>query len=137
MNNIFFRIKVGKEIDEKMKGKFVPCLLSTLNDHRDEKRALGEDSDGEVETDHNTNQNNNIPNPNDPVSIHCDWNKNFQQYLDNLKVAGHIQEQRMNSFIGISNLALDFIHAAKIYGRIIISEGLFLLLFFLFIFNFF
>ena len=52
-----------------------------------------------------------------------DWNARFQEAIEDLKVLGEVSHERMRIYSGLSNLAQDFIHCAKTYGRIIISEA--------------
>lgn len=52
-----------------------------------------------------------------------DWNTHFQLILDDLKQNREILERRVRCYQELSNLALDFVHCAKTYGRIIISEA--------------
>lgn len=52
----------------------------------------------------------------------CEWNDRFQLCIEGLKNYGQIQQQRNKIYQELSNLAQDFIHCAKTYGRIIISE---------------
>jgi hypothetical protein len=50
-----------------------------------------------------------------------DWNYRFQQCVESLQT-GDTPEQLSNAFSDLSNLAQDFIHSARTYGKIIISE---------------
>ena len=52
-----------------------------------------------------------------------DWNRQFQAIISQLKLHGDIMEHRVRCYRTLSNLALDFIHCAKVYGRLIISEA--------------
>ena len=52
-----------------------------------------------------------------------DWNARFQRTIQDLKTHGKLHSDRMRIYSELSNLAQDFIHCAKTYGRIIISEG--------------
>ena len=52
-----------------------------------------------------------------------DWNSHFQSILHELKQNREILERRVRCYQELSNLALDFVHCAKTYGRIIISEA--------------
>ena len=112
-----------------MDGQFLHTLVNVLNDLRDEKKAFG-NSDEDTDEDNNQNNEDNLDDSSIIESeiagtIQCDWNMSFQNYVSDLKHFGHIHEERMNSFVNLSNLALDFVHCAKMYGRIIISEGYF------------
>jgi hypothetical protein len=57
------------------------------------------------------------------LDVSCNWNQRFQVCIEMLKHHGQIHEKRVQIFLHLSNLAQDFIHCAKTYGRIIISEG--------------
>jgi hypothetical protein len=52
-----------------------------------------------------------------------DWNARFQHAIQDLKTQGKLHAERMRIYSELSDLAQDFIHCAKTYGRIIISEG--------------
>ncbi|PRP84152.1 hypothetical protein PROFUN_04143 [Planoprotostelium fungivorum] len=49
------------------------------------------------------------------------WNQQFQQILENLNLCDDAQE-RSTIYSQLSNLAQDFVHYAKTYGKLIISE---------------
>ena len=57
------------------------------------------------------------------LDVSCNWNQRFQVCIEMLKHHGQIHERRVQIFLHLSNLAQDFIHCAKTYGRIIISEA--------------
>eukprot|EP01117_Protostelium_nocturnum_P014543 TRINITY_DN5541_c0_g1_i4.p1 TRINITY_DN5541_c0_g1~~TRINITY_DN5541_c0_g1_i4.p1 ORF type:complete len:905 (-),score=337.74 TRINITY_DN5541_c0_g1_i4:2149-4863(-) len=49
------------------------------------------------------------------------WNQQFQQILENLNGCDDTQE-RISIYSQLSHLAQDFVHCAKTYGKLIISE---------------
>ena len=124
---------------EKMDG-FLETLLEEVNDFRFELRTFGNEDDDD-NGDNNVNNNNNLQTENiiydekyNQIGAYCDWNRQFQNYLFDLKEFGNIHERRIKAYAGLSNLALDFIQCASTYGRIIISEGHFPLLLLLLLF---
>ena len=101
---------------------FLSTLRDVVEDYQDERRALGEDSDlsddeeGEWSTQETSTNNT-------PDAGGYDWNRQFQSIISQLKEHGDIMENRVRCYRTLSNLALDFIHCAKTYGRLIISEA--------------
>src|SRR3990167_1336523 len=109
---------------------FTKDLRSILEDLEAEKVALGDSSSSEEEPEECEKEIENIIEEDVPAIIqhtpkdHArDWNQLFQDIIGQLKENGEIQEQRVRLYRELSNLALDFVHCAKTYGRIIISEA--------------
>jgi len=52
----------------------------------------------------------------------CAWNDRFQKAIMELKDRGQLYDERIRIYRELADLAQDFIHSAKTYGKIIISE---------------
>ena len=109
-------------MSKRMKG-FMDNLTYVVKDYQDERKALGDDSEEFSEEETNPTSSNNSVNINEPYREGCDWNKHFQQIISQLKELGEIQEHRVRCYRELTNLALDFVHCAKTYGMLIISEA--------------
>ena len=97
-------------------------LCNVIQDFKDEKKALGDSSSEEDEED-DIFIGDSTTVSSEPYTDGCDWNKHFQSIISDLKERGEIQEHRLRCYRELSNLALDFVHCAKTYGRLIISEA--------------
>lgn len=108
---------------------FMKHLTFVVEDYQEERKALGDDSDDYSDSEEDNNQQVIITNHHDKdldterVHEGCDWNKHFQKIIGELKDFGEIQEQRVRCYRELTNLALDFVHCAKTYGMLIISEA--------------
>jgi len=98
-------------------------LREVVDDYQEEKRALGEDSESFSEGALDQASSTVDADGSQVTASGYDWNRQFQSIISQLKEHGDIMENRVRCYRTLSNLALDFIHCAKTYGRLIISEA--------------